>query len=516
MARQRSERSRLRCAIYTRKSTDEGLDQSFNSLDAQREACAAYIMSQIHEGWEQIPDYYDDGGYSGGTMERPGLKALLQDVDAGKVDVIVVYKVDRLTRSLSDFAKIVEILDRQGASFVSVTQAFNTTTSMGRLTLNVLLSFAQFEREVTGERIRDKIAASKAKGMWMGGVVPLGYDMKERKLVVVPEEAEKVRHIFRRYLTLGSVYAVQAELAEQGLTTKSRIGSNGAERGNAAFSRGALYQILRNRIYVGEICHKGTAYPGNHDAIVEYDLFERANASLNSRRDAYAAGDHVEERSLLIGLLWDGDGRRMTSDHATKKGGIRYRYYVSCHDKEQPKLKKWRVPAGELERLVIAQIRNRQEKAVPAIPGQDEIRSTIRQIVVEGDHVRIDFLDDDVSSASVCARFVRHGNQRRIESSSEDDLRRPDPALIKLIVRAYQARRALNATPSIQAAAAQLGLTSRYFAVLLRLAFLAPDIIAAIMDGKQPVALTRQRLARIGNLPHDWAAQRALFGFAQP
>lgn len=309
---------------------------------------------------------------------------------------------------------------------------------------------------------------------------------------------------------------MQAELAEQGITTKSRIGSDGAERGNAGFSRGALYQILRNRIYVGEICHKGTSYPGNHDAIIEHDLFERANASLNSRRDAYAVGDHVEERSLLIGLLWDGDGRRMTSDHATKKGGIRYRYYVSCHDKERPKLKKWRVPAGELERLVIAQIRNRQEKALPAIPGQDEIRSTIRQIVVEGDHIRIDFLDDDVSSASVCARFVRHGNQRLIESSSDDDLRRPDPALIKLIVRAHQARCVLNATASIQTAAAQLGLTSRYFAVLLRLAFLAPDIIAAIMDGKQPVALTRQRLARIGNLPIDWVAQRALLGFAQP
>ncbi len=232
---------RRRCAIYTRKSTDEGLEQSFNSLDAQREACAAYILSQTHEGWEAIPELYDDGGYSGGSMDRPGLQQLLLDIEAGKVDIIVVYKVDRLTRSLADFARIVDVLDKRGASFVSVTQAFNTTTSMGRLTLNVLLSFAQFEREVTGERIRDKIAASKARGMWMGGVVPLGYEVRDRKLVIVPEEAERVRHVITRYLELGSVYLLQEELAGQGIRTKARVLKDGRAYGDRNFSRGALY-----------------------------------------------------------------------------------------------------------------------------------------------------------------------------------------------------------------------------------------------------------------------------------
>ncbi|MGD9810196.1 MAG: recombinase family protein [Sphingobium sp.] len=514
MARPKSEGARLRCAIYTRKSTEEGLDQSFNSLDAQREACAAYIMSQTHEGWEPLSELYDDGGYSGGSMDRPGLAALLQDVEAGKVDVIVVYKVDRLTRSLADFAKIVEILDKQNACFVSVTQAFNTTTSMGRLTLNVLLSFAQFEREVTGERIRDKIAASKARGMWMGGVVPLGYCVDSRKLVVVPDEAERVRHIFRRYLALGSVYALQAELARKGINTKSRIDAGGVERGNANFSRGALYQILRNRIYLGEICHKGTAFPGEHDAIIDEALFEKVNSLLDSRRDACADGSHVEERSLLVGLVWDGEGRRMTSDHATKRGGIRYRYYVSCHDKERPRLRRWRVPAGELERLVTAQIHCRQNTMPGAPLTRDDVRSIIQRITIEADHVRINFVGDEDSSAMVSARFVKRGNERRIDTPNDSGSRQPDPALVKLIVRAHQARQALNAAPSIPVAAAQLGLTQRYFAVLLRLSFLAPDITGAILDGKQPVALTRQRLARIGNLPLDWGKQRALLGFA--
>ena len=252
---------RRRCAIYTRKSTEEGLDQIFNSLDAQREACAAYILSQTHEGWEAIPELYDDGGYSGGSMDRPGLQQLLADAEAGKIDIIVVYKVDRLTRSLADFARIVDILDKKGASFVSVTQAFNTTTSMGRLTLNVLLSFAQFEREVTGERIRDKIAASKARGMWMGGVVPLGYEVRDRKLIIVPEEAERVRHIFARYLELGSVYALQAELVAQGIRTKARTLKDGRAFGNTNFSRGSMYQMLANRIYLGEITHRGKACP---------------------------------------------------------------------------------------------------------------------------------------------------------------------------------------------------------------------------------------------------------------
>ena len=265
----------VRCAIYTRKSTDEGLEQEFNSLHAQREACAAYILSQRHEGWRELPEPYDNGGFSGGTMDRPGLKQLLADVTAGKVDVIVLYKVDRLTRSLADFARIVEVLDGAGASFVSVTQSFNTTTSMGRLTLNVLLSFAQFEREVTGERIRDKFAASRRKGMWMGGVVPLGYRVVERKLLVDEAEAATVRRIFARYADLGSTAALAAELHEQGVTSKQRSLSDGTSYGGRPFSRGALAHLLQNRVYVGEVTHKGQSYPGEHQAIIVEELWAK-------------------------------------------------------------------------------------------------------------------------------------------------------------------------------------------------------------------------------------------------
>jgi site-specific DNA recombinase len=280
-AADRTRRNRaIRCAIYTRKSSEEGLEQEFNSLQAQREACEAFIKSQRHEGWVCLPDGYDDGGVSGATMERPALQQLLAEIQAGRVDVVVVYKVDRLTRSLADFAKIVEILDAKGASFVSVTQQFNTTTSMGRLTLNVLLSFAQFEREVTGERIRDKIAASKRKGMWMGGVAPLGYRARDRKLVVVDGEAETVRCIFGRYAELGSVRVLQEELQAQGLTSKCWTSASGRLWGGKPFARGALYLMLRNRIYRGEIAHQELSYPGEHTPIIDRQLWDRVQVLL--------------------------------------------------------------------------------------------------------------------------------------------------------------------------------------------------------------------------------------------
>ena len=296
----------LRCAIYTRKSTEDGLEQEFNSLDAQREACAAYILSQRHEGWALVPEPYDDGGFSGGTMDRPGLKQLLAEIEADKVDVIVVYKVDRLTRSLADFARIVDVLDRKGASFVSVTQAFNTTTSMGRLTLNVLLSFAQFEREVTGERIRDKIAASKKKGIWMGGPVPLGYDVRERRLVVNPAEAEMVRHIFGRYLELGSVREVVTLLGMEGWRTKVQIRASGRHRGGVAFGRGGVLHLLKNRIYLGEIVHKGDSYPGEHESIVPKGLWDAVQAKLATRDHAGDRAMRSRSPSLLVRLLHDG------------------------------------------------------------------------------------------------------------------------------------------------------------------------------------------------------------------
>ncbi len=289
---------RLRCAIYTRKSTDEGLEKDFNSLDAQREACAAFIQSQKHEGWTGLPTLYDDGGYSGGTMERPALQRLLADIEAGRIDVIVVYKVDRLTRALSDFAKLVEIFDRRGVSFVSITQQFNTTTSMGRLTLNILLSFAQFERELIGERVRDKVAASKKKGMWMGGTVPLGYDVKDRKLVLNKAEARTVVDIYRRYLRLKSVRALGIELAAADIRSKRRVRPDGTEHGNQRFSQGALYLLLQNRTYRGEATHKGNAYPGEHSAIVDKPLWDAVQAVLAENR--VAADDRHQHQAAKL------------------------------------------------------------------------------------------------------------------------------------------------------------------------------------------------------------------------
>ena len=309
----------LRCAIYTRVSTDQGLEQDFNSLDAQREASEAYIKSQAHEGWRLIRDPYDDGGYSGGSMDRPALQKLLADVQARRIDVIVVYKVDRLTRSLADFAKLVETFDAHGVSFVSVTQSFNTTTSMGRLTLNVLLSFAQFEREVTGERIRDKIAASKKKGMWMGGVVPLGYRVEDRALLIVDDHAEIVRCLFRRYLEAGSVVCLKQSLDAEGLRIPIRIDGAGRSTGGGLFSRGHIYKLLSNPIYVGRIAHKGQVHEGQHPPIVDQDLWDRVQQSL---RDHLAASGTRKARQSsdapLAGKLFDDRGNRMSPTWARK------------------------------------------------------------------------------------------------------------------------------------------------------------------------------------------------------
>ena len=355
----------VRCAIYTRKSSEEGLEQSFNSLDAQREACEAYVASQKSEGWIVLPQMYDDGGISGGTLDRPALQRLLADIEAGLVDTVVVYKVDRLTRSLGDFAKIVQVFDAANVSFVSVTQSFNTTTSMGRLTLNMLLSFAQFEREVTGERIRDKIAASKAKGMWMGGRPPLGYEVRERKLEIVAAEAETVRHIFTRYAELGSVLDLRDELVATEITAKRYVSVAGNVTGGGTFGRGALYHLLQNRLYRGEIDHKGTIHPGEHGAIVDQDLWDRVQAVLGENRVERAVRSDAASPSLLAGLVRDEDGIPLTPTHANKKGR-RYRYYVS-HDliagrrspaaaegAEQPRRRTSarRIPATDLECIV--------------------------------------------------------------------------------------------------------------------------------------------------------------------
>jgi site-specific DNA recombinase len=318
---------RKRCAIYTRKSTDEGLDQDYNSLEAQRDAGLAFVASQRHEGWMAVPDGYDDVGYSGGNLERPGLKRLMADIEAGRIDIVVVYKIDRLTRSLTDFAKLVDVLDRNGVSFVSVTQQFNTTTSMGRLTLNILLSFAQFEREVTGERIRDKIAASKAKGMWMGGTPPLGYDVVERKLLVNEPEADLVRYIFRRYAEHGSAAELVRELAFEGRTTKAWQTQNGQFREGRPIDQQYIFKLLRNRIYLGEIQHKDTSFPGQHEAIIDQDTWDLVHAFVERRKQGPREGV-TQHPALLAGLLHAPDGQLMIHSYTRKKNGRLYRYYV--------------------------------------------------------------------------------------------------------------------------------------------------------------------------------------------
>ena len=349
----------MRCAIYTRKSSEEGLEQDFNSLQAQREACEAYIASQKHEGWIVLPTCYDDGGVSGATLQRPALQRLLGDVEVGRIDTIVVYKVDRLTRTLSDFARLVEIFDRKAVSFVSVTQQFNTTTSMGRLTLNVLLSFAQFEREVTGERIRDKIAASKKKGMWMGGNPPLGYDVKDKKLIVNKAEAETVRSIFRQYREIESVRELRDRLAAEGVTSKRRVRRDGSIVGGKPINRGALYHLLHNRLYRGEMVHKDKAYPGQHEAIVDEALWDEVQATLAANTNGERR-EGTRQPSLLTGLVVDEQGEGLSPSHAVKKGR-RYRYYVSRHlilEGKRAGRKGWRLPAADLEGLVTVRLRD--------------------------------------------------------------------------------------------------------------------------------------------------------------
>ncbi len=339
---------KLRCAVYTRKSSEEGLEQEFNSLHAQREACESYIASQRSEGWVLVRDQYDDGGISGGTLERPGLKRLMADIEDRLVDVVVVYKIDRLSRSLMDFSKLVEVFDRNGVTFVSVTQSFNTTTSMGRLTLNILLSFAQFEREVTAERIRDKVRASRMKGMWMGGCPPLGYEVKDRKLVENPDDAAHVRWVFARFVEIGSGTELARELAERGVTTS---------RGHR-IDKKFIYRMLNNRVYIGEAVHKGTSYPGEHAAIIEREVWDKVHAILTESPRKRAARTRADTPALLRGLLYGPDGAAFSPTH-TRKGGRLYRYYVS-----QTVLKHGagscpigRVPAGEIEAAVIEQLR---------------------------------------------------------------------------------------------------------------------------------------------------------------
>jgi site-specific DNA recombinase len=565
----------VRCAIYTRKSSEEGLEMSFNSLDAQREACQAFIASQRQEGWKALSDLYDDGGFSGGSMERPGLKRLLEDVENGQVDTIVVYKVDRLTRSLADFAKIVEALDARGVSFVSVTQQFNTTTSMGRLTLNVLLSFAQFEREVTGERIRDKIAASKRKGMWMGGRPPLGYDVKNRKLVVNQQEARLVNDLYRRYLEFGSVSKLKAYLDQQGIKSKIRVSVRGNHSGGASFFPGALYLILQNPIYLGEVRHRNDVYRGEHEAIIRRDLWDQVQAKLRSANQGRRNGIKANCSSLLVGLIQDTAGNRFNSSH-TVKNGKRYRYYfwratAQGSDKQSKVI---RLPAYDIERQVslrlqsflqspndvmnglalpgdrpelthklILAARKQAEEWLTAPPAavRDFVRRVVRRVVVDAEKIdvetsrselRASFTDNQVGTSSravlqgqeassddsirlsVEARLKRCGGEMRLVVSPDSPRPQDIPPLVRAAVRAHSWREGVLAgeDPDRTVAAKRLDLNEEYLRRVLGCAFLAPDILEAILDGRQPADLTVKTLSR-RHLPLDWAKQRTQLGF---
>jgi site-specific DNA recombinase len=388
-----TDRKLFRCAIYTRKSTEHNLDLEFNSLDAQREACEAYIKSQAHEGWRLVPDRYDDGAFSGASLDRPALQNLLADVRAGKIDIVLVYKVDRLTRSLADFAKLVELFDRQAVSFVSVTQSFNTTSSMGRLTLNVLLSFAQFEREVIGERVRDKIAASKRKGIWVGGPVPLGYRCLDKKLLVVPEEAETVRTIFTRYLELGSMSALVAELDRRGIRTKVNGCADGRVRGGIRFGVGSLAHLLKNRFYIGEVVYRGAVHSGQHAAILEHDLFEAVQAKLAANAVARRVR-LMGSPAILTGRIFDDRGNRMSPTHSNKRG-LRYRYYVShalLQNRKSEAGSVPRVPAHEIEALVLDGIRKHLAPTTElstAIPDRDLIERYVERVTIKPQAVEV-------------------------------------------------------------------------------------------------------------------------------
>ena len=526
----------IACAIDTRKSSEEGLDQAFNSLDAQRESCEAYIVSQKAEGWRPLPTRYDDGGFSGGTMERPALKRLLADIDARRVRTIVVYKVDRLTRSLSDFAKIVERLDAAGASFVSVTQAFNTTTSMGRLTLNVLLSFAQFEREVTGERIRDKIAQSKAKGMWMGGVPPLGYDLPTdlatRALVVSEAEAERVQAIFDTYLELGSVGALEAVLDTRGVRSKAWTSRSGRSVGGCRINRGALYYMLRNRLYLGEIPHGSRAYPGAHPPIVDAEVFNRVQSMLAEHRSERRSRQVVT--SPLRGLLFDIDGAPMSPTFTHGRSGRVHRYYVSAplqQGRRPPATPRAvrRIPAAELERLLQVELACRLRGRSHAEFG--EIVGFIKRIEIDEDSARVvvptlaltksaadeaGICGDDPSGAVLTLAIQRQRRSGRtwiVPADGSVATTRRDPTLIRAMGAAHKLAaglgwRAADGALTSLAAIAPAGPRHRK---AVRLAFLAPDLQQDILDGRQSGALTLDRLLN-QPIPLSWARQRALFG----
>jgi site-specific DNA recombinase len=546
-------RRSVRCAIYTRVSTESGLDQDFNSLDAQYDAAQAYIRSQAHAGWTLVRTRYDDGGFSGGSTDRPALQRLLDDIRAHRINVIVVYKVDRLTRSLADFAKLVELFDAHGVSFVSVTQQFNTTTSMGRLTLNVLLSFAQFEREVTSERIRDKIGASKRKGLWVGGVVPLGYQAKDRKITVVADEAKSVRHIYRRYLDLGSLNLLLADLRQTGIKTKLRPLSNGRTIGGIPFIRGSLAALLRNRFYIGEVRYKGEVFPGEQTAILDRALFDAVQAKLDRQRTNHAKV-RQQSQSLLMGRIFDERGNRMTPSHAVKNG-MRYRYYISAaliQGQPDKAAKLNRVPATEIEKLILSAVRKhlpgkqhtKMEAAGPHSLNDKELISThVARVDVNRDHLAIQLSAKSERDSTARVRLysaeqderVHHGPHVLVVPWKKSPSKRPreiilpastsshhDPRPIraetraKLVTALAKGRHWLDeliagTVTNVEQIAATENCTVRQINVTISLAFLAPNLVQAAVDGRLPRGIG---VANLRDAPAAWSLQYARLGLA--
>ncbi len=542
-----------RCAIYTRKSSEEGLEQDFNSLHAQREACEAYIKSQKHEGWKLLPGAYDDGGISGGTMQRPALQRLLQDVKAKKVDTIVVYKVDRLTRSLADFARMVELFDAQGVSFVSVTQQFNTTTSMGRLTLNVLLSFAQFEREVTSERIRDKVKASKQKGMWMGGHVPFGYRVVERKLVIHPGEAEIVRTIFKEYLQLGTIALVIERLDKLGITRPS------APAGDTSlavkFGRGGLQTILANPLYIGKIRHGKVLYDGQHEGLIDQDLWDAAQLQLLNNTQGPRWRDRVTGHSALLGKLYDAEQRRFVPSHTIKKGR-RYRFYISETLRRGADPTGWRLPAKKIESAVVDSVRlvlmDATALSTAVIETQD-CADLVHPIIALAADAVTDWSSDRLLSELVTKVEVRTDLIRlsmnlhallagvgeaslkpiTLEKDLPIQLRRRGVEM-RLVISGVQKNQVVVDSQMVRTIAkghvwfedwlhgriksykdivAKEGISASYAGDVMKLAFLSPTIVQDIIHGRQPEGLMVSHLTRVEDIPVRWEDQAEQYGW---
>lgn len=502
----------LRCAIYTRKSTEHGLELEFNSLDAQREACEAYIKSQASLGWRVLPQPYDDPAFSGGNLERPALKRLLADIEAGKVDVVVVYKIDRLTRSLADFAKLVEAFDAKSISFVAITQQFNTTTSMGRLTLNILLSFAQFERELSSERVRDKIAASRAKGKWTGGNIPFGYRTQDKKLVIDDREAETVRYIFKRYLDLQSIERLLLDLNAKDIRPRAKTPKKSDAPVNSHFFYGSLAYLLNNRVYVGEISHKSKWHPGEHAAIIDTELFVAVQAQLNMNKVA-RKNRRTESGALFMGKLFDDKGNRMSPSYSTKKG-VRYRFYVSTallRGRKSEAGSISRISATELESAVVTAVRDNNPDAVQ-LSATEVIETGVERVTISKGKIVVTISQQtDVGARELTVPWTTpQKNTTSIKHQKAHD-REPDQKLVRALTRAHARMKDLVTGPfaSLEALAKAEGVHPKMMAQELRLASLAPDLIESILTGEQPRHLTLTKI--LPTLPISWIEQRRLF-----